>query len=630
MEKGDSRIMRYRTILADAAAPSVLLVGVFAAVAQSGLQDARNLLINGSFEEGPAPGNFMTMAAGSTRIPGWTVTRATIDYVESEWPASEGKRSIDLDGSPGAGEIEQTFPAVPGRKYQLSFDLSGNSACAPVVKKLRVTAGNAIGEFTFDTTGKSSGTGWINESLDFAARTSTEAVVFTSLDNSQSQCGPVIDNVSVWALGTPAGRLPSLSGNWLDGLGRRHTVQQQGSKLEWNVETDVHEYEGYIRGRQFDLPYAWYVRMTRIPNGAPLAPEPPPKYFTGRIDLDGTTGELVETSQDGIQSETRLFKIMENGRPAKLRMIPATESAIAGQPIRVQVIVLTASDQLTSADRDYHIRVEAPNANIDNPQIILHAGEPSAAFSVTKTEEGEAMLHARSDPPLEASSQPVYYCGEGAATAVELSSGQQQAPADGRTPIEVMLHLTDGKGHLRANQDANSVALSIQGVGRLNSPSADIPPGRCMLERSIESGSAGATVLTARFGGMQDQREFSFYLVLSVSVFLVVAAGGAGGFLIHLSLHWTKFNRRRLVRILIDLLSGILSGVAVFLVYYAGLVRLKPDWTSSLGVGFLLGLVGGFLGPVAMTRISRIVLPGREGSLEPGVGASSKSLSTIG
>ena len=92
-----------------------------------------NLLVNGSFEapdtsSSPFPWGY---AYGPTTdpsfpcyrgpsIPGWRITRGTIDVLSRFWPAADGRQSIDLVGSPGAATIEQSFPTEPGREYLFS------------------------------------------------------------------------------------------------------------------------------------------------------------------------------------------------------------------------------------------------------------------------------------------------------------------------------------------------------------------------------------------------------------------------------------------------------------------------------------------------------------------------------
>src|SRR5262245_20944929 len=84
-----------------------------------------NLLVNGSFEEGPDDiGNFKSLDKGSEEIKAWKVTRGQIDIVGTFWVAAHGSRSVDLHGSPGYGGIEQTFKTKKGNKYKVELQLA--------------------------------------------------------------------------------------------------------------------------------------------------------------------------------------------------------------------------------------------------------------------------------------------------------------------------------------------------------------------------------------------------------------------------------------------------------------------------------------------------------------------------
>jgi hypothetical protein len=87
------------------------------------------LVTNGGFEDGPEPDpagpGFTTMVAVTTAIPGWTVTRGSVDYIGAYWQHADGRRSVDLNGNePGA--IAQTRRTRPGRTYRVTFRLAGN------------------------------------------------------------------------------------------------------------------------------------------------------------------------------------------------------------------------------------------------------------------------------------------------------------------------------------------------------------------------------------------------------------------------------------------------------------------------------------------------------------------------
>ena len=87
---------------------------------------ATNLIQNGSFETATVnPGSFLQLDAVSTAITGWTVSQGTIDYIGTAWQASEGARSLDLQGL-ASGGIQQTFNTTIGETYRVTFDLAGN------------------------------------------------------------------------------------------------------------------------------------------------------------------------------------------------------------------------------------------------------------------------------------------------------------------------------------------------------------------------------------------------------------------------------------------------------------------------------------------------------------------------
>ena len=155
-------------------------------------------LINGSFENGPAPGNFIELPVGSTAIPGWIVTTGAIDYAGTVWVASHGVRSLDLNG-PNAGGIRQSFATLVGTQYPVRFAMAGNPGGGPTVKTLTVSTGAAPAVFTFDITGRTfTNMGWQEKGWVFTAVATTTTLTFTSL--TSGWWGPALDNVRVTAV----------------------------------------------------------------------------------------------------------------------------------------------------------------------------------------------------------------------------------------------------------------------------------------------------------------------------------------------------------------------------------------------------------------------------------------------
>src|SRR6478735_7089945 len=64
-----------------------------------------------------------------TALKGWVVTRGQIDICQEKdgaWKAAAGKRSLDLHGSPGFGGVKQTLETRAGKKYRVTFQMTGN------------------------------------------------------------------------------------------------------------------------------------------------------------------------------------------------------------------------------------------------------------------------------------------------------------------------------------------------------------------------------------------------------------------------------------------------------------------------------------------------------------------------
>jgi len=158
-----------------------------------------SLIENGSFEHGAEPGSYTTLKAGSSAIDDWTITTGTVDIVGGLWPASDGERSVDLDGV-SFGGISQSFKTEPDKTYVVTFDLAGNGYGLPAVKRMKVTAAGKSAQFTYDlhdrpTTNK----GWQLDSWQFVAKDKSTTLEFDSLDTENGYFGPVLDNVRVRA-----------------------------------------------------------------------------------------------------------------------------------------------------------------------------------------------------------------------------------------------------------------------------------------------------------------------------------------------------------------------------------------------------------------------------------------------
>jgi choice-of-anchor C domain-containing protein len=161
---------------------------------------APNLVVNGSFEQGPAIDGYTPLNPGSTAIKGWKVTRGQIDYVGA-YTAARGKRCLDLNGSPGFGGVQQTFATEKGRRYRVTFAMAGAVGSTVPVKRMAVGAAGKKREFAFDTTGKKNeAMGWVEYAWEFDAVAAKTTLEFYSTMTKDPEFGPVLDDVRVIAL----------------------------------------------------------------------------------------------------------------------------------------------------------------------------------------------------------------------------------------------------------------------------------------------------------------------------------------------------------------------------------------------------------------------------------------------
>lgn len=174
------------------------------------LMHGQNLITNGSFETYLKPPEQWTHGAaigdhgipvGDTNLEGWTVIQGNLDYVSGGWVASDGSRSLDLNGEPGSGGISQVIATQIGESYLLTFDLSGNPDHDFPVKTIRVRIADEGSDFSFDTLSSGATFGdmrWQRVALAFKADSIVTTIEFRSATPSSFN-GPAIDNVQVRA-----------------------------------------------------------------------------------------------------------------------------------------------------------------------------------------------------------------------------------------------------------------------------------------------------------------------------------------------------------------------------------------------------------------------------------------------
>ena len=109
----------------------------------------------------------------------------------ASWQSLEGEFTVDLDGDAAGGALAQSVATQPGRRYRLTFQLTGN--CAPGTKRMRVEIGSLFQEFEHVCVSKNPQP-WSKKSIEFEATGTSTTIVLRSL-LTDGRNGPVIDDV---------------------------------------------------------------------------------------------------------------------------------------------------------------------------------------------------------------------------------------------------------------------------------------------------------------------------------------------------------------------------------------------------------------------------------------------------
>lgn len=175
-----------------------------------------NIILGGGFELAPAN---VTISAGSTAVPNWTVVSDSIDVYGpfagggNGWQPAGGARSIDLSGN-SPGVIEQTVATTSGAAYLVVFSIAANNN-PPNPKQLEVSAAGQSAVFTFDGTGYDQATmGWRCKAWTFVANGPTTALRFTSQTPGAS--GAALDEIYVFPAVSISGPPAATIGTTID------------------------------------------------------------------------------------------------------------------------------------------------------------------------------------------------------------------------------------------------------------------------------------------------------------------------------------------------------------------------------------------------------------------------------
>lgn len=168
-------------------------------------------VVNGDFEQGPTPGadGTIRLDGGDTSLPGWIVVPQGVDYFDASYlPPQSGDRAVELSAALGGGVAQNVSGFTAGRVYELRFYLSANPFnpdTRPVTTRTIVSAtGGDPVLYTYTLTGQNSPTDmrYQYNRYRFVASASGQRIQFRGQTNSEF--GPILDNVTIAEVPEPA------------------------------------------------------------------------------------------------------------------------------------------------------------------------------------------------------------------------------------------------------------------------------------------------------------------------------------------------------------------------------------------------------------------------------------------
>jgi choice-of-anchor C domain-containing protein len=330
---------------------------------------AINLLSNGSFENGPALDAFRTVFAPSAEIDGWTVTRGSVDHISSYWTASDGARSLDLDGL-GPGTIGQTFVTVPGQAYDVTLDMAANPDGAPSRKILRVSAAGTFADFAFDGADHThSNMGWQTRTWAFTATSSATTLQFFSLMPRGSAYGPALDRVSVTQRDSPVASNPGISGQWASAV---VDFSSQWSGTEFSAAQTLGEPDSFAPGGSVT---AW---APGGPNSGPGLDGVQRVTLRFPAAVNATGAQVHEVRGNGFVRQIDFLFIDDQGNPQTIGTWTGEDPSSPGIAVNLLAAIPRTADPVNAVTVHINIDRDSDWEHIDAVKLLDGAIDPGS------------------------------------------------------------------------------------------------------------------------------------------------------------------------------------------------------------------------------------------------------------
>jgi len=229
---------------------------------------------------------------------------------------------------------------------------------------------------------------------------------------------------------------------------------------------------------------------------------------------------------------------------------------------------------------------------------------------------GDVQLSASAGQGIRSATHESTFCGSNPIDHFLLVNDTQEAPADGKTPIGLVIKFVDSNEAPTDGGQQKPLSLDHKGVGRWQLPGAEalaapdwtVWKESCVLRPELVSDRAGKADVKIGFRTISKRRSFSFYAPITTVLLLATTAGALLGTFARI--FQPPYRHRTPRYYVLQSTTGAAAGIGVFLASYFGTVKFAPStFPGGSGIGFLLGLIGGYLGSAALDYISKPAAP---------------------
>jgi hypothetical protein len=355
-----------------------------------------------------------------------------------------------------------------------------------------------------------------------------------------------------------------------------------------------------------------------IPGGPATCP------LCGAAAPEGTVGVVPTAVLFPARGRGLLSRLTGGQEATKFWVEFSQPSGGVGDVIDGTVGLASSTERFVRSDRDVPIILQTRAGKFsgvsEGNRVVIPSGASLAKFKLILEKAGDFLVRASSPgEKIQEAQTVVTVCadnGDAERMIVDQPTNEGTVGGEG---IPFSLRFVDSGATPVKAKEGKEYTLQSRGVDvwtvlqlgenrQLSHDVGTLKKGSCRVDHLVYSSHPGLGAVTATFIKDTHELPFTFYLEFQPGWFLLTALGSVCGAFVRLQTH-----SRRTKKLLRYYFVAVIAGIGLFLFYYYLPSNHGARITVGGGRAFLLGLGGGYLGPMTVDRISKFLLP----SLDP-------------